>query len=117
MFGVEGSDVAVAALDVYCRFSSWSVGIRPFDPILKAFGSIAWIQYFFEKPFLISFVVWNYPVGPAVVFQIDNVLAGERGVVPADYRRMEDREYTAFGRQLDNDRSEIDFGDGVGADL
>ena len=41
VFGVEGSDVAVAALDVYCRFSSSSVGIRPFDPILKAFGSIA----------------------------------------------------------------------------
>ncbi len=91
--------------------------MRPFDPILKAFENVARIQYFFEKLFLISFVVRNYFIGLTVVLRIDSVLAGEYGIVPADYRYIEDRKYTMFGQQFDNDRSKVDFGDGVGADL
>ena len=52
-----------------------------------------------------------------VIFRIDSVLAGERRVVSIDYRYIEDGEYTAFGRQFDNDRSKIDFDDKVKADL
>ncbi len=96
MFSVEGSDVVVAALDVHYKFLSWSVKIRPFDPILEAFGS--------------------YPVGSVVVLRIDNVLAGEHRVVPTDYQYIEDGEYTAFGQQFDNDRSKVDFSDRVEAD-
>ncbi len=110
MFGVEGNNIVVITLDVHCRFLSWSVKIRPFDPILKVFGNIVRIQYFFEKPFFNSFVVRNYTVGPGV-------LAKEQKVVSADYRHIEDGEYTAFGRQLDNDRSKIDFNNKIKADL
>ena len=91
--------------------------MQPFNPILEVFGNVARIQYFLKKPFFTSFVVRNYPVGSTVVLRIDNVLAGERGIVPADYRYIEDGEYTAFRRQFDSDRSEIDFGDRVKADL
>ncbi len=117
MFGVKDSDVVITVLDVYYKFPNWSVEIQPFDPILKVFKNIIRIQYFFEKPFLISFVVRNYSVGPAIVFWIDSILAGEQRVVLADYRYIEDGEYTAFGRQLDSNRSKIDFGDKVKADL
>ncbi len=71
--------------------------MRSFDLVLEAFENIARIQYFFEKLFFIFFVVRNYLVVPAVVFRIDSVLAGERGVVPADYRYIEDKKYTVFG--------------------
>ncbi len=98
MFDIEDSDIAVTTLDVHCKFSSWSVEIQPFDFILEAFGNITRIQYFFEKPFFISFVVRNYLIGPAVILQINSVLTEEQGVVPADYRRIENGEYTAFGR-------------------
>ncbi len=91
--------------------------IQLFDPILEAFESIVRIQYFFEKPFLIFFVVRNYPIGSAVIFRIDNILAEERGVVSADYRRIENGEYTVFGQQFDNDRSKIDFDNGIETDL
>ena len=116
MFDVEGNDIAIATLNVHYKFLSWSVKIRPFDPILEAFGSVARIQYFLEKPFLTSFVVRNYPVGSVVVLRIDNVLAGEHRVVPTDYQYIEDGEYTAFGQQFDNDRSKVDFSDRVEAD-
>ncbi len=116
MFGIESNYVVIITLDVHCRFPSWSVGIQPFDLILEAFENIARIQYFFEKPFFIFFIVRNYLVGPAVVLQIDNVLAGEYRVVLTDYRYIEDGEYTAFGQQFDNNRSEIDFGDKIKVD-
>ena len=117
MFDIENNDIAIAILNVHYKFPSWSVEMQPFDLVLKAFGNITRIQYFLEKPFLISFVVRNYPIGPEVVLRIDNILAGERRVVPANYRCIEDEEYTTFGQQFDNDRSEIDFGNGIGADL
>jgi len=71
--------------------------MQPFNPILEVFGNVARIQYFLEKPFLIFFVIRNYPIGPAVVLRIDSVLVEKRGVVPVDYRHIEDKEYTAFG--------------------
>ena len=114
---MKSSDVAIATLDVYYRFSSWSVGMRLFDLILEAFGSVARIQYFFKKLFFIFFVVRNYLVGPAVVFRIDSVLIGEQRVVLVDYRCIEDREYTVFGRQFDSDCSEVNFGDRIEIDL
>ena len=52
-----------------------------------------------------------------VILRIDNVLTGERGVVPTDYRYIEDGEYITFGRQFDNNRLKVDFGDRVEADL
>ncbi len=117
MFGVEGNDVVIATLDVHCKFPNWSVKIRLFNPILEAFESVIQIQYFFEKSFFISFIIQNYSVGPTVIFRIDSVLVREQEVVPTDYRYIENGEYTAFGRQFDNNRLKIDFGNGIKVDL
>ena len=51
--------------------------MQPFDPILKAFESIAQIQYFFEKLFFTFFIVQNYPIDLTTVLRIDNVLTEE----------------------------------------
>src|SRR6266566_8831624 len=72
IFNIEDSNVVIAILNIYYKFPNWSVKIQPFDPILKAFENIARIQYFFEKPFFISFVVRNYSINLAIVFRIDN---------------------------------------------
>ena len=98
MFDIESSDIAVATLDVHYKFLSWSVKMQPFDPILEAFGNVARIQYFLEKPFFTSFVVRNYFVGLTIVLRIDSVLAGKRKVVPIDYRHIKNKEYTIFGQ-------------------
>ena len=89
IFNIENNDVVVATLNIHCRFSNWSVKIQPFDPILKVFESVVRIQYFFEKPFFIFFVVQNYFVGLTIVLRIDSVLI--------NYRYIEDGEYTMFG--------------------
>jgi len=117
MFDIESSDIAVATLDVHYKFLSWSVKIRLFDLILKAFESIIRIQYFLEKPFFTFLVVQNYPVGPTIVFRINSVLVEKRGIVLMDYQYIEDGEYTVFGQQFDNNHSKIDFGDRIKVDL
>src|SRR6266699_3816225 len=97
MFGVESNDIIIAVLNVHCKLLSWSVRIWPFDLVLEVFESVIQIQYFFEKSFFIFFVVRNYFIDLAVVFRIDNVLAGERGIVLVNYRYIEDGKYIAFG--------------------